>query len=226
MAVTSDTLKVPPQDLQAEKSVLGAVLVDASSMNLVVEFLRVEHFYSQENQNVYAAMLSLFEKQQPIDVITLQNQLKKEGKLKDIGGTSYLSDLINTVPTSAYIEHYGRIVKDHYTKRKLISFSSRTIQKASDDSGDTKKLLDEAEKEIFALAQEHLHQDFVELKEVLAESFERLEEFLKKGVQHRGLPTGYIDLDNKLAGLQDSNLIVLAARPGIGKTTLALNIAL
>lgn len=226
MAVTSDTLKVPPQDLQAEKSVLGAVLVDASSMNLVVEFLRVEHFYSQENQNVYAAMLSLFEKQQPIDVITLQNQLKKEGKLKDIGGTSYLSDLINTVPTSAYIEHYGRIVKDHYTKRKLISFSSRTIQKASDDSGDTKKLLDEAEKEIFALAQEHLHQDFVELKEVLAESFERLEEFLKKGVQHRGLPTGYIDLDNRLAGLQDSNLIVLAARPGIGKTTLALNIAL
>lgn len=226
MALSSDALKVPPQDLQAEKSVLGAILVDASSINLVVEFLRLEHFYATENQFIYGAMLSLFEKQQPIDIITLQNQLKKDGKLKDVGGTSYLSDLINTVPTSAYIEHYGRIVKDHYTKRKLIAFSSRTVQRAFDETGDTKKLLDEAEKEIFSLAQEHLHQDFVELKEVLAESFERLEEFLKQGVQFRGLPTGYTDLDHKLAGLQDSNLIVLAARPGIGKTTLALNIAL
>ncbi len=226
MSVASDNLKVPPQDLQAEQSVLGAILVDASSINLVVEFLRQDHFYSKENQNIYGAMQSLFEKQQPIDIITLQSQLKKEGKLKDVGGTSYLTDLINTVPTSAYIEHYGRIVKDHYTKRQLIAFSSRTVQRAFDETGDTKKLLDEAEKEIFSLAQEHLRQDFVELKEVLAESFERLEEFLKQGVQHRGLPTGYTDLDNKLAGLQDSNLIVLAARPGIGKTTLALNIAL
>lgn len=226
MAISSDALKVPPQDLQAEQSVLGAILVDASSINLVVEFLRQDHFYSKENQNIYGAMLSLFEKQQPIDIITLQSQLKKEGKLKDVGGTVYLTDLINTVPTSAYIEHYGRIVKDHYTKRQLIAFSSRTVQRAFDETGDTKKLLDEAEKEIFSLAQEHLHQDFVELKEVLAESFERLEEFLKQGVQYRGLPTGYVDLDNKLAGMQDSNLIVLAARPGIGKTTLALNIAL
>lgn len=226
MAVASELLKVPPQDLQAEKSVLGAILVDASSINLVVEFLRLEHFYATENQFIYGAMLSLFEKQQPIDIITLQSQLKKDGKLKDVGGTSYLSDLINTVPTSAYIEHYGRIVKDHYTKRKLIAFSSRTVQRAFDETGDTKRLLDEAEKEIFSLAQEHLRQDFVELKEVLAESFERLEEFLKQGVQFRGLPTGYVDLDHKLAGLQDSNLIVLAARPGIGKTTLALNIAL
>ena len=226
MSVASDNLKVPPQDLQAEQSVLGAILVDASSINLVVEFLRQDHFYSKENQNIYGAMQSLFEKQQPIDIITLQSQLKKEGKLKDVGGTSYLTDLINTVPTSAYIEHYGRIVKDHYTKRQLIAFSSRTVQRAFDETGDTKKLLDEAEKEIFSLAQEHLRQDFVELKEVLAESFERLEEFLKQGVQHRGLPTGYTDLDNKLAGLQDSNLIVLAARPGIGKTTLALIIAL
>ena len=226
MAISSDALKVPPQDLQAEQSVLGAILVDASSINLVVEFLRQDHFYSKENQNIYGAMISLFEKQQPIDIITLQSQLKKEGKLKDVGGTSYLTDLINTVPTSAYIEHYGRIVKDHYTKRQLIAFSSRTVQKAFDETGDTKKLLDEAEKEIFSLAQEHLRQDFVELKEVLAESFERLEEFLKQGVQYRGLPTGYTDLDNKLAGMQDSNLIVLAARPGIGKTTLALNIAL
>lgn len=226
MAISSDALKVPPQDLQAEKSVLGAVLVDASSINLVVEFLRAEHFYSHENQIIYSAMVALFEKQQPIDIVTLQNELKQLGKLKDVGGTSYLTELINTVPTSGYIEHYGRIVKDHYTKRRLIEFSSRTVQRAFDDTGDTKKLLDEAEKEIFALSQQHLHQDFVELKEVLAESFERLEEFLKQGTQFRGLPTGYPDIDNKLAGLQDSNLIVLAARPGIGKTTLALNMAL
>ncbi len=226
MAKASDALKIPPHDIQAEKSVLGAILIDPSAINLVFEFLKPEHFYVPEHQMIYSSMFSLFEKQQPIDLVTLQNALKKDGTLKQVGGASYLSDLINTVPTSAYVEHYGRIVKDHYTKRKLIELSSRMVEQAFDEKGDAKKLLDNAEREIFALSQEHLHQDFRELKEVLAESFERLEEFIKRGTKLRGVATGFADLDNKLAGLQDSNLIVLAARPGIGKTTLALNIAL
>lgn len=226
MSTASDALKLPPQDLEAEKSVLGAILIDSSAINLVAEFLKIEHFYIPEHQLVYSCMLSLFEKQQPIDLITLKNEISHKGDIKKIGGVSYLSDLINTVPSSAYIEHYGRIVKDHYTKRRLIEFSSRMIEKAFDAKGDTKKLLDQAEIEIFSLSQQHLHRDFIELKEILAESFERLEEFVKKGKHLRGVSTGYTDLDNKLAGLQDSNLIVLASRPGIGKTTLALNMAL
>ena len=223
---TSDALKVPPHDLEAERSVLGAILIDSGAVNLVAEFLKPEHFYSLENQLIFSAMLTLFEKQQPIDVVTLQDELKKTDALKKIGGKTYLSDLINTVPTSAYIENYGVIVKNHYVKRRLIDLSSRLVEKSFDDKGDVKKLLDEAEVEIFSLAQQHLHRDFVELKEVLAESFERLEEFMKKGSHLRGVPTGFLDLDNKLAGMQDSNLLILAARPGIGKTTFALNIAL
>jgi replicative DNA helicase len=226
MVTTSDALKIPPHDLEAERSVLGAILIDSGAINLVAEFLKQEHFYKRENQLIYSAMLTLFEKQQPIDVVTIQDELKKNDALKQIGGKNYLSDLINTVPTSAYIEQYARIVKNQFVKRKLIELSSRMVEKSFEEKGDVKELLDQAEVEIFSLSQAHLHRDFIQLKEVLAESFERLEEFVKRGTHLRGVPTGFPDLDNKLAGMQDSNLLILAARPGIGKTTLALNMAL
>jgi len=223
---TTENFKTPPHDLDAEKSVLGAVLIDSSAINLVAEFLKSEHFYSREHQLIYSSMITLFEKQQPIDVVTIQDELKKTDSLKSIGGKNYLSDLINAVPTSAYIEQYGRIVKNHFVKRRLIQMSSRLVEKSFDTKGDVKKLLDDAETEIFGLSQEHLHRDFIQLKDALAESFERLEEFVKKGSHLRGVSTGFAELDNKLAGMQDSNLLILAARPGIGKTTLALNMAL
>jgi replicative DNA helicase len=226
MSSASDVMKIPPHDQQAEKSVLGAILIDSSAINMVAEFLKPDHFYFSENKMIFSAMLTLFEKQKPIDLVTIQDQLKHEGNLKNIGGKSYLSELIDTVPTSAYVEHYGHIVKDHYAKRKLIEISSRTVERAFGEKSDVHKLIDEAEVEIFALSQEHLHRDFIELKEILAESFERLEEFMKHGRQFRGVATRYPDLDNKLSGMQDSNLLILAARPGIGKTTFALNIAL
>lgn len=226
MPTSSDALKVPPHDLEAERSVLGAILIDPAAINLVIEILRPEHFYAEEHRLIFSAMLSLFEKHQPVDVVTLSAQLKQQGNLKKVGGASYLSDLINTVPTSAYVEHYGRIVKSQFVKRSLITLSSRLVERAFDEKGDVKKLLDEAESSIFALSQAYLHQDFIPLKEILAESFERLEEFTKKGTHLRGLPTGFADLDAKLAGMQESNLLILAARPAIGKTTMALNIAL
>jgi len=226
MSDSSQITKIPPHDIEAEKSVLGAILIDSAAINSVAEFLKPEHFYLPEHKIIFEAMLNSFEKQRPIDLVTIQDELKKEGSLKKIGGKGYLSDLINTVPTSAYIEHYGRIVKDQFTKRKLIEVSSRLVERSFDEKGDVKKLIDYAEAEIFGLAQEHLHQDFIELKKVLGESFERLEAFMKKGSGLRGVPTGFIDLDNRLAGMQDSNLLILAARPGIGKTSLALNIAL
>lgn len=224
--MASDALKVPPHDLEAERSVLGAILIDSAAINLVAEFLKPEFFYTPEHQEIFRAMLSLFEKQQPIDVVTIQDELKKNDSLKKIGGKSYLADLINTVPTSANIENYAMIVRNHFVRRRLIDLSSRLVEKSFDDKDDVKKLLDEAETEIFSLSQQHLHRDFIELKEILAESFERLEEFMKKGTHLRGVPTGFKDLDNKLAGMQDSNLLILAARPGVGKTTFALNIAL
>jgi len=226
MSTASDVMKIPPHDQQAEKSVLGAILIDSSAISLVAEFLKSDHFYFSENKMIFSAMLTLFEKQKPIDLVTIQDQLKHEGNLKNIGGKSYLSELIDTVPTSAYVEHYGKIVKDHYAKRRLIELSSRTVERAFAEKSDVHKLIDDAEVEIFALSQEHLHRDFIELKEILAESFERLEEFMKHGHQFRGVATRYPDLDNKLSGMQDSNLLILAARPGIGKTTFALNIAL
>mgnify|MGYP000461293501 FL=1 len=221
-----EKVKIPPHDLVAEKSVLGAILIDSSAINLVAEFLKSDHFYMPEHQIIYSSMFTLFEKQKPIDLVTLQDQLKKEGNLKKIGGGVYLSELIDTVPSSAYVEHYARIVKDYYTKRKLIELSSRMVEKAFAEETDVKKLLDDAEGKIFNLSYEHLKQDFIPLKDVLTESFERLEEFMKHGDKFRGIPTGFADLDNKLAGMQDANLLILAARPGIGKTTFALNIAL
>ena len=226
MSIASDALKVPPNDINAEKSVLGSILIDPSAMGLVAEFIHAEYFYLPEHQAIYNAMLSLFEKQSPIDLITMQDQLKADGAIKRIGGAAYLSELINIVPTSANVEQYALIVKAHYTKRKLISLSSRMVEKAFAEGGDVKMLLDNAEAELFALAQQHTHRDFIELKDILAQSFERLEEFIKNGSDIRGVPTGYVDIDKKLSGMQPSNLLILAARPGIGKTTFALNMAL
>lgn len=224
--MSSEALKVPPHDVQAEKSVLGAILIDSSAMNIIAEFLRMDHFYLREHKVVYESMLSLFEKQQPIDVLTLKNELQSVGKLKEAGGAAYLSDLLNAVPTSAYVEQYGKIVKDRYTKRKIIEVSSKAVQRAFEETGDVKNLIDITESEIFSLAQEHQHRDFVALKEILTDSFERLEEFMRSGGNVRGVPTGFKDLDNKLAGLHPANLVILAARPGVGKTTFALNMAM
>lgn len=222
----SDYYKTPPNDIQAEKSVLGAILIDSSAVGLVAEFLKSNQFYQHEHQLIYTAMLKLFEKQSPIDIITLKNQLQSDGELKNAGGKEYLSELLNTVPTAAYIEQYGIIVKSLYTKRKLIEVASRSVEKAFENTGEISELIDNVESEIFALAQEHQHRDFIELKEIVYQRFEELEEFRKTGATTRGIPTGFAPLDNKLSGFIPSNLIILAARPGVGKTSFALNIAL
>lgn len=224
--VSTSQIKTPPHDLDAEKSVLGAILLDASAMHLVTEFLRPEHFYIKAHQDIYDSMISLFETQQPIDIVTLKNHLQSRGLGKKIGGTQYLTELLNSVATSAYVEFYGKIVKSHYMKRKLIEISSRTVEKAFAEEGDIKTLIDEVEGNIYALAQQHHYREFIPIKEVLSESFTRLEELAKNQDSIRGVPTGFTALDNKLAGMGKSNLLILAARPGVGKTTFALNIAL
>jgi replicative DNA helicase len=226
VAQNAQKLKIPPHDLDAEKSVLGAILIDSSSIGLVAQHLKSEHFYSKQHATLYEAMLALFEKQQPVDAVTLKNQLKSDGTLTQVGGQQYIADLLETVPTAANVEHYAKIVKNHFIKRRLIEISSKAVELAFDDTRDTHELLDNIEGDIFAVAEESSSQDFVPLKDLLSESYKRLEEMSKSDGHLRGIATGLPDLDMKLAGMQKSNLLILAARPGVGKTSLALNIGL
>lgn len=218
-------IRVPPHDEQAEVSILGAILIDKDAIVDIVEFLRPEHFYKEANGRIFAAMLSLFEKHEPIDIVTVAAELKKSGDLERVGGGAYLTSLLNVVPTSAHAENYGRIVQDNYTRRSLVSAAARITEEAVTGEGDVKKILDSAESEIFSISQYHARRDFIPVKDALAESFDRLDELHKRAGGLRGIPTGFSDLDNRLAGMQASNLLILAARPGQGKTALVLNIA-
>lgn len=217
--------RVPPHDEIVEQSLLGAILLDKEALIDVAEFLRVEHFYSSAHAAIFEAMLALFEKRDPIDVVTLSAQLKKLGKLDVAGGGTYLSEIVNIVPTAAHAEQYGRIIHDHFVKRRLINLSARLTDAAFKDEGEAQSVLEIAEQEVFAIAQQNIHRDFVAIKEALATSFDRLDELHKLGEGMRGVPTGFYDVDQKLAGMQDSNLLILAARPGTGKTAFTLNIA-
>lgn len=217
--------KVPPHDDAVEQSLLGAILIDKDALIAVAEFLRPEHFYNNANKVIYQAMIRLFEAQEPVDVVTLAAQLKKDGTSKTSGGSPYLSELLTVVPTSAHAVQYGQIIKELYLKRKLISTSAKLTELAFKEEGSAQSILDEAEQEIFAIAQHSTKRDFIHIKETLTESFDRLDELHKHPGGFRGVPTGFSDLDFKLSGMQDANLIILAARPGTGKTALVLNIA-
>lgn len=218
-------VRVPPHDEEAEQAILGAVLLDKDLMVTLSQVVFPEYFYEEKNKLIFESMLSLYEERKPIDILTLTNHLKKRKLLKEVGGAGYLSDLTNVVPTSANSEHYAQIVKDAYIRRSLIQMGSRMTDKAFEEEKGAAEILDEAESEIFKVAQEHITQGFIPLRETLAESFERLDELHKTGAGLRGLETGFIDLDNILSGLQNSNLIILAARPGQGKTAFTINIA-
>ena len=217
--------RIPPHDEQAEASVLGSILIDKDALADVIEYLRPEYFYKEVHNYIFAAMMTLFEKHEPLDIVTVTAQLKKTGKYKDVGGASYLTELTNIVPTAANISVYANIVSDHYLKRRLIEAATKIAEAAYDEKEETKYLLDRAETEVLSIAERRLRQDFIPIKDALAESFDRLDELHKKGSQLRGVSTGFYDLDNKLAGMQDSNLLILAARPGQGKTAFVLNIA-
>jgi replicative DNA helicase len=221
----AESVKIPPSSLEAETCVLGSILIDNDAILAVSEFLRPEHFYDLNNAKVYEAMLNLYENRSPIDLVTVAEKLKEMKYLKKIGGKAFLSRLANEVPTSANVESYGKIIKSLSAKRELISAAGRISEKSFDEGVPSAELLDYAEQEIFALSQKHLKNVPVSLKEVLTASFDRLDELQKTGSGMRGIPTGFTQLDSMLAGMQDSNLIVLAARPGVGKTAFGLNIA-
>lgn len=216
--------KVPPHSEEAEKSVLGSILMDRDAIVQVSEILLPEYFYNERHGMIYEGMLALYEERSPIDLVTLPQKLKEKKYLDKIGGIAYISGLVEGVPSSANVRHYGEIIQEYATRRKLIADASVLIEKSFDEGLEVKDLLDNAEQKVFSLSQANLKQGFIPLRSVLSESFDRLDELSKKSGSIRGVSTGFGDLDNCLAGMQDSNLLILAARPGMGKTAFSLNI--
>lgn len=187
--------------------------------------MRPEHFYNRNYGLIYESMMELYENRSPIDMVTVAGKLKEKKLLKTIGGKAFLSKLAAEVPTSANVESYGRIIKALSAKRELISAAGRISEKAFDEAIPADELLDMAEQEVYALSQRHMKSVPSSIREVLTASFDRLDELQKRGSGLRGLPTGFKQMDSMLAGMQDSNLLILAARPGVGKTAFLLNIA-
>jgi len=192
--------KLPPQNIDAERSVLGAILIDKDAIINVAELLRPEYFYSEAHKDIYDAIVSLYEKRQPIDVVTLTNQLKRTKKLVSIGGAAMIAELSNISSTSANVVTYAKIVKESAIKRAIISLSSELSEMAFDEGNDASQVVDKAEQRIFELSQNQTSKSFVPIKEALADSFERLDELQKNSGQLRGVTTGFSDLDNLLAG--------------------------
>ncbi len=217
--------KLPPQSIEAEESVLGALLMDKNAIIRVADLLRPEDFYKRQHQLIYSAVLFLYEKSEPVDVLSLSNKLKEEGKLDSVGGTSYLAGMVNSVPTASNVFHYAKIVRHKKILRDLLSASQDIARLGWEENQDIELVLDEAERRIFSIAERSLKQDFMPIKAALEDAFERIDKLHKGDGALRGVPTGFTDLDNYLAGLQKSDLIILAARPSLGKTSLALNIA-
>ncbi len=219
--------RLPPQNIEAEQSVLGSLmLLDKNAIIKISDVLRPEDFYRSTHQLIFETILELFEKNEPIDLLSVSNRLEEKERLKEIGGISYLTNLINTVPSAANIAHYAKIVQKKKLHRDLINAAYSITQLGYEEIEDVENLVDEAEKRIFAISQRSLRQYFTPLKPALKEAFERIDALHKGGgLTLRGLPTGFSELDNILAGLQKSDFIILASRPGLGKTTLGLDIA-
>ncbi|HEY4523449.1 MAG TPA: replicative DNA helicase [Candidatus Paceibacterota bacterium] len=218
-------LKLPPQNLDAEQSVLGAILIDKNAIINVADIISVQDFYKPAHEKIYDAILELYEKSQPIDLLSLSSLLKEKATLKDVGGMSYLTELVNSVPTASHVAHYANIVKEKKILRDLISASAEISENAYESARDTDVLLDEIEQKILSISQHSISKKFVHIKDELSEAYERIELLHKGEGRLRGIPTGFPDLDNLTSGLQRSDLIVIGARPSLGKTSLALDIA-
>ena len=217
-------VKLPPQDIDAEVSVLGSLMIDKFAIIKVTDILTSGDFYHPLHQAIFETIISLFEKGQPIDILTVSSELKKDKKFKDAGGSDYLAQLINSVPTAAHVEHYAKIVKEKSVRRDIINASSHINEEAF-EGVDFEELLDDVEKRIFNISQKSRPQRFVLIKEELSGAYERLEQLHRGDGSLRGVPSHFHQLDNMLSGFQKSDLIILGARPSVGKTALALDIA-
>lgn len=217
--------RIPPHNEEAEQAVLGSILIDKEAVTLVSEIVMPDYFYNDINKMIFEAMLELYEKRSPIDILTLTSILKKKKSYERVGEASYLTSLANVVPSASNIEHYAHILKENHIRRVLIKLGAQATDMAFDEEQDEEEILDRIEKSIFKLSQDSVVQGFIHIKDALAQNFDRLDELHKKGANFRGIQSGFTDLDFLLSGFQDSNLIVLAARPGQGKTAFVVNMA-
>lgn len=217
--------RVPPQNAEAEQSVLGSLMLDKDAIIKVADFLTPKDFYKGTHEAIYKAMIELFTKREPIDILSLANRLRETGELTDIGGEAYLAELVNSVPTASNVMHYAKIVQRKRILRDIITASYDIAQLGYKEEEDIDVVLDEAESKIFRISERSLNQNFLPLRDSLEGAFERIDKLSHQDGTMRGVPTGFLDLDNYLAGLQKSDLVVLAARPSLGKTSLALDIA-
>lgn len=224
--MADDVLKIPPQNTDAEQSVLGALLLDKDAIIKVAGVVSPDDFYRPEHGTIYKTMVGLFEKRTPIDLVTLANALDKEKILPKIGGAGYLTQLVNSVPTAAHVVKYAEIVRDKAVLRRLIQVAREIEERAfSGEEGEIGEVLDASERSIFSVSQKLIKQYFVPIKDVLATTFDRIDELHKHRGKMRGTPTGFRDLDNILAGMQKSDLVIVASRPAMGKSAFALSIA-
>lgn len=217
--------RMPPQNQEAEVSVLGSILLDKEAIIKVADILVPDDFYNDSYRIIFDDMLWLYEHHQPIDIVTLQNRLKEKNELDNIGGATLISQLANSVPSAAHVVNYAKIVADKALLRRLISTANDVTSMAYSAEGEPSDILDQAEQKIFNVSERHFKENFISLKAVLTESFDRIDELHKDKDKLRGVPTGFKPLDNILAGLQPSDLIIIAGRPSVGKTAFALNIA-
>ncbi len=217
--------KLPPQSIEAEKSLLGCLLLDKNAIFKVADFLGPEDFYRPAHQEIYRVCTELFQKSEPIDLLSVANRLQEKNLLEEIGGNSYLTELINFIPTPSHTLNYAKIIHRKRILRNLIEASQSIGEMGYNEKEDINVLLDQAEKRIFSIAQKGLAQNFIPIKSTLEDAFDRIDKLSKHQARLRGLPTGFTDLDNILAGLQKSDLIVLASRPTLGKSSMALNFA-
>ncbi len=223
--IIREKVRIPPQNTEAEMALLGSVMLRPDSIYEIIDFVTPKSFYAERHAIIYDSMLDLFTKRTPIDLLSLSSRLKEKNLLDQVGGASYLTEIINTVPSSANIKHYAEIIQKKYMMRRLIDASEFIAHLGFDESSELEDLLDKAEKHIYDITQSGGVHKFVAMKDELVEAFERLENLHNNKGELRGVPTGFKELDHKLAGFQKSDLIILAARPSMGKTSLALDIA-
>ncbi|HET9850277.1 MAG TPA: replicative DNA helicase [Candidatus Saccharimonadales bacterium] len=216
----------PPQSVDVEASLLGSLLIDSDGFLKISDVIEAADFSDERHHQIFAAMRTLYNKRSPLDILTLSEQLKSERQLERIGGAGYLTELTNTVPTAAHLEQYAEIVADKAIRRRLISASQDIAAVGFDESKTLQELIEEAESRLFEVSQRHVKQDITSLESILGDSFDRIDDLHKNKGGLRGIPTGLRDLDKALAGLQRSDLIVIAARPSMGKTALMLNMSL
>ncbi len=217
--------RIPPQNLEAEECVLGSILIEESSINKVLEILQVSDFYKDAHQKVFRSMIALFEKGEAIDIITVTDCLKKMGYLEEVGGPLFIASLCEKVPTASNVTYYAKIVKEKAILRKLLEISTEIASEVYEREGDAEEFLDYAERRIFEISQYRIRPSWFHLKDILKDTFRTIEKLYSRKELVTGISTGFIELDRLTSGLQPSDFIIIAARPSMGKTSLALDIA-